>query len=441
MTTSDELTTTTRATDAEAALPLHPWSALHPATGMLLGLDDFEVMMGNPRAKHMLHSAWEHGRGVVWGLDVSRSGDRELTIDPGLAKDGIGRELHVDSPRCVDVRPLLDADHDPTCGTYEVELCLVLRFDACLNAAVPALPDPCDVTRETTEYSRVVERAVLELVRGTPDNGVPPYHRVRVLLGLEDVGEDDEAGDEAWRCREELAACPAEHRAQALLRHFRCLAAKDAADWHPSRLVGDYAPNLFPVEDDDSGVVLACITVTVRDESGCPEIVDLVVDTCRRPTLVPTTVLQDLVCGLAPGLIGTYADADGGGPKLIPDSVTWSEDARVLTFRVTADLVPGSVRRAVKLTSLAEREWVEEDLMGPPRYDDSTRTIVVELADRPVNPLVRLLVRGTGSTPVYGSSPVAPLAGIVGGPPGTVHEGRDAVLTLANPLLEGSAES
>jgi hypothetical protein len=62
----------------------------------------------------------------------------------------------------------------------------------------------------------------------------------------------------------------------------------------------------------------------------------------------------------------------------------------------------------------------------------------VQLADRPVNELVRLVVRGTGSTPIVGADPTVPLAGLYGGPPGTRHDGHDAVLMFRNPLSGGA---
>ena len=51
-------------------LPVNLYEALRVSYGMLLGADDFRAMIGNPRGKQMLHSAWLHGSGVVWGFDV-----------------------------------------------------------------------------------------------------------------------------------------------------------------------------------------------------------------------------------------------------------------------------------------------------------------------------------------------------------------------------------
>ena len=99
---------------------------------------------------------------------------------------------------------------------------------------------------------------------------------------------------------------------------------------------------------------------------------------------------------------------------------------------MTAALNPGSLRRAVRITSLSQRGWVDEDIDAV-RYEADPPAIVIELADRPVNPLIRVIVRGTGSTPVYGEDPAVPLAGASGaGPPGTAGDGHDAVMTFDN---------
>jgi hypothetical protein len=98
-----------------------------------------------------------------------------------------------------------------------------------------------------------------------------------------------------------------------------------------------------------------------------------------------------------------------------------------------------SVRRAVAVTSLSARGWVEEDVESV-RYDTENTRIVVRMATPPQHPVVRLVVKGTGATPVYGADPVAPLAGVDGGPPGGRHDGHDAVITVtgAMPAREGS---
>lgn len=437
MTTIDEQAGTARTdglSDASAQLSRWPWNALRPARGMLLDSDDFDVMLGNPRGKHMLHNAWLHGSGVVWGFSVETNGEWELKVSPGLGLDGIGRELHLDADRCISVQGMLDKAVED-CRESTVEFCLMLSFDACLDRPVPALADPCDVTRESQEYSRINERAHLHLARG--HHRVPrSYGRVRVLLGLDHVRDGDEAGKEALAARNEVMAAPAHDRAPQLLRWFRCLAARDAADLSPT---GDVCePDLFPVDDADAGICLACIRVKVRNQSGCAEIDgDMSIDDCCRRALLPTTVIQDLVCALAPGLIGTGDPFTGVGPQAVPGSIEWGHHPRELSFRVTADVLPATLTRdSVLVSSLSPAGWVVEDLDRRPRYDAHEKRIIVRLADRPAHPLIRVLVIGTGVTPVYGAEPPVPFAGLVGDDPGTTGQGRDAVVTADNPYYE-----
>lgn len=420
-----------------AGLPVNPFLALQVAYGMLLGEDEFRTLMGNPRGKQMLHNAWLHGSGVIWGYRPSIEGVRTLKVSPGLAVDGHGRELLADTSWCLDVSEWLKKHSDALdegCRAQTVHACLVARFGCCPTDPVPALADPCDITRQRDAPSRIVEGVRLELQPGRHPKRARPYHRLRVLLGLDDVGENDLPGDYALHALRRVLGEEQDARAEALLKAFRQLAAWDVMDLAPASEQGD-GLGLFRLLDADSAVVLACVEIDVRDRDGCLEIIEIRADPEARTALLPTTTVQELTCGSAPVLLGAKAGEDAGGPRIIPDSVGWSEDATTLHFKVTAPLVTGSVsRRAVQLTSLADRGWVEEDTYSV-SYDDSKREVTVILADRPINEIVRLIVRGTGRMPVFGRDPAAPLAGLVGGPPGDVNDGHDAALTLRNPLM------
>src|SRR5215470_14276599 len=84
-------------------LPVNPFTAPQYHFGMLLGVDDLETAQAYPRGKIRLHNAWLHREGVVWGLDVGFNKRGELSVTPGLALDGAGRELHLDATACVDL--------------------------------------------------------------------------------------------------------------------------------------------------------------------------------------------------------------------------------------------------------------------------------------------------------------------------------------------------
>lgn len=426
-------------------LAVNPFEALRVSYGMLLGEDDFRVLMGNPRGKQMLQSAWLHGTGVVWGYDVSIDGLASVRVSPGLALDGLGREVAQTASACLDLRDWL-TENEPVpgkdaCGTRTLHCCLVAEFDCCPSRPVPTLADPCDVNRKHDDDSRVTETACVVLRPGRCPPRWHPYHRVRVLLGLDEVGEDDDAGEQALHARARVRDAPCDTRARELLREFRWLAALDNAELRAAAEPGTSDLTLFPVLDKDAAVTLACLEIKVRDADGCTTIEDTPrIELACRTALLPTATIQELTCGFAPGVEDCAADEDADGPRVLADDVAWSDDRRTLYIPVSAELNPGSVRRAVRITSLSRRGWVDEDIDAV-RFDPEGPAIVVEMADRPVNEMVRLVVKGTGSTPVYGAFPQVPLAGVSGGPPGTVNDGHDAVLVFGNRLSENGETS
>jgi hypothetical protein len=419
-------------------LPVNPFVALRVAYGMLLDEDAFKTLMGNPRGKQMFHTSWLHRSGVVWGYQVCVDGERVIKVSPGAAVDRVGRELLLESTMCLDV---LDWVHEQKlggpqegCRTTTVEACLYAEFACCPTNPIPTLSNPCDVSRKHDDYSRVVETVKLQLKPSQCCERPEIYHRVRVLLGLDEVGgDDDKAGEQAAIAAMVAASAPPDRRARELLDQFRQMAALDEMDLQPPVRDGEPCRSLFPALDECSGVVLAAVEVDIREEGGCTEVVAVRTEPLVRRALLPTATIQELTCGVAPGLLGVGPDSDAGGPRVIRESVTLSEDGRTLTFRVTAHLIPGSVRRAIAITSLSARGWVDEDIDAI-RYHDDDLAVVVSLADRPINEIVRLIVRGTGPTPVFGSDPAVPLAGLVGGPPGSADNGVDAVLSFTNPI-------
>jgi hypothetical protein len=428
-------------------LAVNPFEALRVSYGMLLGEDDFRVLMGNPRGKQMLQAAWLHGTGVVWGYDVRMDGLVTVRVSPGLALDGLGREVAQTATVCLDLRDWLHENDSPPsqdeCGTRTLHCCVVAEFDCCPSRPVPTLADPCDVNRKHDDDSRVTETARIVLRPGPCPSRWHPYHRVRVLLGLDRVGDDDHAGEQALQARTYVGEAPADERAQELLRAFRRLAALDNAELRAAAEPGTSDLTMFPVLDKDAAVTLACLEIGVRDADGCTTIEDTRIELACRTALLPTATIQELTCGFAPGVCDGCTDDtndDAGGPRVLADDVAWFEDGRTICIPVSAELNPGSVRRAIKITSLSGRGWVDEDIDAV-RFDPEGPAIVVEMADRPVNGVVRLIVKGTGSTPVYGVYPPVPLAGMSGGPPGTVNDGHDAVLVYANRLIENEETS
>ena len=421
-------------TSPAVGLPNRPFEALRVAYGMLLGEDDFGVLLGNPRGKLMLHNAWLHGRGVIWGMAVNAAAD-ELRVLPGLAVDGWGRELRLPSSWCQSTmawaqRWLDDQEKFADCETVTVDAWVVAEFDACLGSPVPALADPCDVTRKHDEYSRAFETTRITLVDKRP--AVPPsYHRLRVLFGLDEVGDPDPAGEEALAALAEVVAAPWDRRAATLLTWFRQLAACDEMDLQPVTEEGDDCLPYAPVPEDAAGVVLAKVAIVASVRGGCATVESVSVDPKVRTALLPTTTIAELTCGLAPGVMGQSSAADAGGPRLIRSSVRWTGDHSRVSFRVTKPLAPGSDEGAVLVSSLADdgRGWSEDDVERVQVSADGLN-VRVYLDQEPKYETVRLIVRGTGRRAFFGVDPRVPFAGMEEGPPGTADDGHDAVLTL-----------
>lgn len=420
--------------------PVSPFTLLRVAYGMLLGVEDFRTILGYARGKHVLHQSWLHGTGVVWGYGLSVN-STELVIRRGMAVDGLGRELLLDGDRCIDVSDWLQTSgaravpvHTDEGVKRQVVLDVVARAGYRLTDPVPALVNPADPSRRTDDYSRFREDVVLDLL--APQEGVQPsaaFHRVRVLFGLDRVGDDDPDGSEAAREAAVVAALPAEERPAALLAAMRRMARLDVVGRVPFDAPGVPMELQGPVAG--AGVVLARITIRLL-ESGRVDV--LPPDWGPRTDLLPTALLQDLTCGAAPLLIQD-SSGDGPvrrGPRVVLGSVRWDSD-HALSLATDGALRPRSLSAdVVHVSSVStEGEWVREQIEAVEYQDaDDGGLISVQLQTPPTHELVRILIRGTGATPVVGVGGL-PLAGVDSGVASNgvderPEEGRDAIVQI-----------
>ena len=438
--------TTSSDSPLAASLAADPFTSLAVHYGMLLGVADFDVIAANPRGKLRLHQAWQHGKGVNWGYAVSVTPDSsELRVEPGLAVDGLGREVATVAPFCIDVAQWLDEQVEAGTVDPVVEddrrICnaqVLLRFRACLSRPVPALGGACQTGTGDVAYSRVLETAELELrPYGNDDDGKPApppdprgeeFALLRALVRDGAVPDDPPVPPTGW-----LAA-------------FRAVAARVSAatgppgfdPGHPERT------RLFP-EDEPGEILLADLPgLEVADTPAGRRVNAPVIDLSVRRTHLPTWLIEELIAELLAGRAGPAPTADAGGPRVARVDRT---DRRV-TVELTGDVVEGTVAEALELRSFdataAAPAWsapltvtptVLAASEGPPAVPAS---IAFDLPDPPGAPTAdlsyRLVLRGTGPTPVVGlvdGVPV-PLAGRVGDPAAGTGEGRDVVHLLEN---------
>jgi len=437
--------------DGDKLLPLSPFYSLSYHFGMLLGVDDFETEQAYHRAKMRLHNAWLHREGVVWGFGVRLETERgEVRVLKGLALDAAGHELHLEGDACVNIGQWFAAHKDDadfktnTIGTTDTtntigttgatatrlrfNAYVCIRFKACLTRQVPAMLEPCDnASSNGTAYSRVFETVEILLRPGRAPEKARPYHRLRLLFGLEDAQKDGggvvTAGDqEVLDARAAVQALPADKRPAGLMRAFHRFAALDEIDLQPQKSPDGERLLLFPGAEDEPVVLAQLTDITLEQRDDKWVLTGGRVDTSVRPSHVATTTIQDLLCG---PLFGA-----GEGPRVVPDSVVLLTD-RAIEFRVDKGLLDASVKPAAfSVTWLdpdkdADRGWRRAHIQTAAYGGDETKAINLELRSA-VSGHVRLIVYGTGPAPLLGADFV-PLAGGVGGPAGTAHDGHDFV--------------
>lgn len=438
-------------------LPADPYRSLRVNFGMLLGVDDFETLGAYHRGKTWLHTAWLHREGVVWGLDVqidTKSG--EIRVLPGLAIDRLGRELHLDATVCVNVgRWLADHAKDPDLkletlpdGSVRFDAHVVIRFRPCLDRPVPALVEPCEGAGSTTSFSRVFETVELLLLPGkAPERGEQPYHRLRLLFFLEEpwtgdrAGKDTDVVDERTR----ILGLPADEQPAAYLAAFRRFAPFDEIDLAPAAEPDGGEVTLFPALDP-APVVLADVTGITLDADKT-KLLDATVDVTVRPVLVATATIQELLCGpLFSGLAAAAPPpapvapeppynppppasdaADAGGPRIDRSSVGLTP--KRITFAVQGELHPASLRPiAFRVHAFDDSQgW---SLVSVKSITQSKGQVTVALKEEAKGSRIRLVVKGTGGTPVLGRN-LIPLAGALDDPPATADDGRDFVVLMS----------
>lgn len=83
--------------------------------GRLLTAEDYQAEQSYWLGRHRSHARHLHGSGVICGLGVTPSGSGGVTVEPGRAIDGFGREIVVPEPREMsDPRQPIDDRGEPS---------------------------------------------------------------------------------------------------------------------------------------------------------------------------------------------------------------------------------------------------------------------------------------------------------------------------------------
>jgi hypothetical protein len=434
-------------------LPTDPFTDLAVQFGMLLGVADFDALAANPRGKMRLHNAWLHGQGVVWGYPVSVDDtSRELRVGPGLALDAVGRELYLPAISCLD----LGAWYDTTTagqstvlnvttnedGSVSFDAYVVVRFAACLAQPVPAMASPCDGSASNTAYSRVNETVELLLMPNRAPSRQVTFPELRGLLGVPAPGQPDQTVQNAL---EAMAALPEDQRVQGWLDQLRTILAGEIQGMKPPGYTSSQAGSslLFPV-DEPADVVLAQLTgITLTPGTGGTRTASATtIDPSVRWSHVPTATIVEVLAALGAAGHAGGAIIDAGGPRIDVRTTKPALEGDSIVFRTSGTFLSGTLPAGTAVESInpadPNAEWTP--VSNTPSFDGPNNTLTFALS--PQGPAlsapglwVRVLIRGTGASPVMGApvsagGPPVAFAGVVGGPPSSSPQGADAAFLI-----------
>lgn len=196
--------------------------------GMLLGLEATRAEQDYHRRRATRHGYWLHGAGTVAGLRVSlRAEDPgndtdnvrvRLVVSPGVGVDGLGREVSVAEPYCVDLGAWLTAQHEDAelwgaliRDGYAVAdnllwLKVTMRYQDCNSGLQPVLATEVNAGTDPVQPSRVADCVLFELVAERPEDAPTEEHLFAAHARIKPYGEIEANLGERERAQVEAAA-------------------------------------------------------------------------------------------------------------------------------------------------------------------------------------------------------------------------------------------
>ena len=150
--------------------------------GKLMDVFHFEMEQCYMNRKRWLLNRLSLGQGVLCGLDVM-SHDDQVCVTPGVAIDGLGREIIAPVQMCIDPWDLTDEcggvkQHLSKETGHKVYICL--GYNECLTDYAPVLVTDCN-TKEDCAASTTVETFKILVIEGTPP--LPGHDICKALEG------------------------------------------------------------------------------------------------------------------------------------------------------------------------------------------------------------------------------------------------------------------
>ncbi len=159
--------------------------------GMMLGLEATRDEQAYHRRRLTRHQYWLHGYGTLAGLLVSMDPvDHEnetddilvrLHVHPGMAIDGLGREILVHETYCINLRQWLEAQSEATLlEGYDSSndllwIKVIVRQKDCPVSKQPVLTKKLNISTDAVQPSRTADSVQLELIPELPPDAEEQY--------------------------------------------------------------------------------------------------------------------------------------------------------------------------------------------------------------------------------------------------------------------------
>lgn len=183
--------------------------------GMLLGLEATRSEQDYHRRRLTRHAYWLHGSGTVCGLRVYAKGDDpgnedepvrvRLFVTGGIAVDGLGREVTLGEPHCIDLTAWLNSQYEDEklwgalirdgydAAGDTLWLAVTLRYQDSASGLQPVLATEVNAGTDPVRPSRIKDCALLELAAQRPEDG-PGEHPFEAHRGLPELADLVKAG-------------------------------------------------------------------------------------------------------------------------------------------------------------------------------------------------------------------------------------------------------
>lgn len=183
--------------------PLDPAKRVNYALGMVLGADDLTQEFAYLSARDQWATRDLHGYGTVLGLAVSTNGT-EIVVAPGVAVNPRGQLIRVPLAQCAAIDDWLRTHTEELNLRVQggaVQLHVVLGFRECETDLAPIAGEPCRTADELMKPSRIADGFLLELTFDAPwqteDDAIRDFVRwLRAHLAISPVpGSSANLGD------------------------------------------------------------------------------------------------------------------------------------------------------------------------------------------------------------------------------------------------------